>query len=90
MSGPQRQSTLQLLKLPPCALQISQPLTPLVDEFAGRLFGELDYVQEGHNCERFAELYGHVPRVRTPGGACQAFAAAKLRPGMSIPPPGLC
>eukprot|EP00891_Asterochloris_glomerata_P009513 jgi/Astpho2/9513/e_gw1.00145.30.1_t len=45
---------------------ISQPLTPLVDEFAGRLFGELDYVQEGQNCERFAELYGHVPRVRTP------------------------
>ena len=27
-------------------LQI-QPLTPLVDEFAGRLFGELDYIQEG-------------------------------------------
>lgn len=25
--------------------QISQPLVPLVDEFAGRLFAELDYVQ---------------------------------------------
>ena len=33
--------------------QVSQPLVPLVDEFAARLFGELDYVQEGHNCERF-------------------------------------
>ena len=33
-------------------LQI-QPLTPLVDEFAGRLFGELDYIQEGLNAERF-------------------------------------
>lgn len=45
---------------------LSQPLVPLVDEFAGRLFGELDYVQEGKNCERFQELYSHVPRVRTP------------------------
>lgn len=47
--------------------QISQPLVPLVDEFAGRLFGELDYIQEGHSCEKFAKLYAHVPRVRTPG-----------------------
>lgn len=49
------------------ALQISQPLVPLVDEFAGRLFGELDYIQEGQSCEKFARLYAHVPRVRTPG-----------------------
>ncbi|GIL77467.1 hypothetical protein Vretimale_2971 [Volvox reticuliferus] len=47
-------------------LGISQPLVPLVDEFAGRLFAELDYVQEGHNCERFQALYGSMPRVRTP------------------------
>lgn len=40
-----------------------QPLVPLVDEFAGRLFGELDYVAEGHNCEKFARLYRNVPRV---------------------------
>ena len=33
--------------------QISQPLVPLVDEFAARLFGELDYVQEGRNAEKF-------------------------------------
>jgi hypothetical protein len=33
--------------------QISQPLVPLVDEFAARLFGELDYVQEGKSCEKF-------------------------------------
>ena len=30
---------------------------PLVDEFAARLFGELDYVQEGKNCEKFGRLY---------------------------------
>ena len=28
-------------------LNIAQPLVPLVDEFARRLFGELDYMQEG-------------------------------------------
>lgn len=46
--------------------QVQQPLVPLVDEFAARLFSELDYVQEGRNCERFAQLYANVPRVRTP------------------------
>lgn len=45
---------------------ISQPLVPFVDEFAGRLFAELDYEQEGKNAERFAKLYSHVPRVRVP------------------------
>jgi predicted unusual protein kinase regulating ubiquinone biosynthesis (AarF/ABC1/UbiB family) len=38
-------------------LQLSQPLVPLVDEFAARLFGELDYIQEGKNAEKFAQLY---------------------------------
>ncbi|GAX83275.1 hypothetical protein CEUSTIGMA_g10701.t1 [Chlamydomonas eustigma] len=46
--------------------QISQPLVPLVDEFAARLFSELDYIMEGHSCEKFQQLYGDVPRVRTP------------------------
>jgi aarF domain-containing kinase len=45
---------------------LSQPLTPLVDEFAARLFGELDYINEGKNCERFTELYKDVPRITTP------------------------
>ena len=31
-------------------------LPQLVDEFAATLRGELDFVQEGHNAERFAEL----------------------------------
>ncbi|KAL6760462.1 ABC1 family-domain-containing protein [Haematococcus lacustris] len=48
------------------ALGITQPLVPLVDEFAARLFTELDYVKEGHSCERFQALYGSMPRVRTP------------------------
>ncbi|EIE23034.1 ABC1-domain-containing protein [Coccomyxa subellipsoidea C-169] len=55
-------ASLPRLKLP---LQV-RPLTPLVDEFASRLFGELDYVQEGLSAEKFQELYGSVPRIRTP------------------------
>lgn len=42
-------ASLPRLNLP---LQL-QPLTPLVDEFAARLFGELDYVQEGLSAEKF-------------------------------------
>ena len=40
------------------AAQISQPLTPLVDEFAGRLFGELDYLADGRSAERFQARRG--------------------------------
>lgn len=49
----------------PLAPQITQRLVPLVDEFASRLFGELDYVQEGKNCEKFEQLYGSMPKVGT-------------------------
>ena len=45
-------------------VQISQPLAPLVDEFAQRLFRELDYEAEGRNAEQFQHLYADVPRVR--------------------------
>ena len=40
--------------------QVSQPLVPLVDEFAARLFAELDYEQEGRNAERFQVRRGFV------------------------------
>ena len=40
--------------------QVSQPLVPLVDEFAARLFGELDYVAEGRSCEKFQVRRGEV------------------------------
>lgn len=45
---------------------LAQPLVPLVDEFASKLFGELDYVLEADNAEEFARNYGGVPRVRVP------------------------
>eukprot|EP00873_Tetraselmis_striata_P044616 jgi/Tetstr1/464880/TSEL_009617.t1 len=46
--------------------EVTQDLVPLVDEFAQRLFGELDYMAEGRSCEKFTSLYSNVPRIRTP------------------------
>eukprot|EP00955_Chlamydomonas_euryale_P001019 11891-Chlamydomonas_euryale.AAC.1 len=37
---------------------LSQPLVPLVDEFAGRLFAELDYVMEVRSCGRACATLG--------------------------------
>eukprot|EP00898_Chlorokybus_atmophyticus_P006220 jgi/Chlat1/659/Chrsp103S08594 len=45
---------------------LTTPLVPLIDEFASRLFGELDYIQEGKNAEKFEELYGYLPRIGVP------------------------
>ena len=42
-------------------------MVELVDEFAARVFQELDYVQEGRNAERFARLYGDRPDIVVPG-----------------------
>jgi predicted unusual protein kinase regulating ubiquinone biosynthesis (AarF/ABC1/UbiB family) len=41
-------------------------LVAILDEFAGRLFEEMDYVQEGHNAEHFAQLYGYLPEIYVP------------------------
>ncbi len=41
-------------------------LVGILDEFAGRLFEEMDYIQEGHNAEHFAELYGYLPEIHIP------------------------
>lgn len=41
-------------------------LVAIVDEFGARVFEELDYTQEGHNAENFANLYGHLPDIYVP------------------------
>ena len=41
-------------------------LTAAVDDFAAKVFTELDYVAEGRNAERFAALYASLPRVIVP------------------------
>ena len=38
----------------------------IADEFAGRIFEEMDYELEGRNAELFAELYGYLPEIYVP------------------------
>lgn len=45
---------------------IRSDLVAILDEFAGRLFEEMDYTQEGQNAERFAKLYGYLPEIYVP------------------------
>jgi predicted unusual protein kinase regulating ubiquinone biosynthesis (AarF/ABC1/UbiB family) len=46
--------------------QIRSDLVAIMDEFAARIFEEMDYNQEGRNAERFAQLYGHMKDVYVP------------------------
>lgn len=48
--------------------QIRSNLVSIIDEFADRIFEEMDYENEGRNSEKFAQLYGsmqdiYVPRI---------------------------
>jgi predicted unusual protein kinase regulating ubiquinone biosynthesis (AarF/ABC1/UbiB family) len=36
------------------------------DQFGMQLFGELDYIREANNCQRFRELYGELENVMVP------------------------
>lgn len=46
--------------------RIRSDLVGIMDEFATRIFEEMDYAQEGRNAERFAQLYGHLPDIYVP------------------------
>ncbi len=41
-------------------------LVGIADTFGEQLFGELDYVREANNCERFRELYGNWEKIKVP------------------------
>jgi len=45
---------------------VRSDLVAIADEFAGRIFEEMDYAQEGRNAELFAELYGYLPEIYVP------------------------
>ena len=45
---------------------IRSDLVGILDEFAGRLFEEVDYTQEGRNAEHFAQLYSYLPEIYIP------------------------
>jgi predicted unusual protein kinase regulating ubiquinone biosynthesis (AarF/ABC1/UbiB family) len=46
--------------------RIRSDLVGIMDEFASRIFEEMDYSQEGRNAERFAQLYGNLPDIYVP------------------------
>ncbi|MCM1982435.1 ABC1 kinase family protein [Lyngbya confervoides] len=45
---------------------IRTDIVGILDEFAGRLFEEMDYTQEGRNAERFNQLYGQLRNIYVP------------------------
>lgn len=45
---------------------IRSNLTGILDEFAGRIFEEMDYTHEGQNAERFARYYSHNEGIYVP------------------------
>jgi len=52
-------------------------LTAIADTFGEQLFGELDYVREADNCERFRGFYGGWEDVSVPK-ACLALTRKKV------------
>jgi predicted unusual protein kinase regulating ubiquinone biosynthesis (AarF/ABC1/UbiB family) len=45
---------------------IRSDLVAILDEFATRIFEEMDYTQEGRNAERFEQLYNYIPEIYVP------------------------
>ena len=52
-------------------------LLKIADAFGFQLFGELDYVREANNCDRFRELYGDWEDVHVPS-ACNALTRKRV------------
>jgi len=46
--------------------RVRSDLVGIIDEFGGRIFEEMDYIQEGENAERFAKLYGKLKDIYVP------------------------
>lgn len=52
-------------------------LPKVADCFGMQLFGELDYVREANNCDRFRELYEGWSDIKVPA-ACSAFTRRRV------------
>jgi predicted unusual protein kinase regulating ubiquinone biosynthesis (AarF/ABC1/UbiB family) len=46
--------------------RLRSDLVGIMDEFGARIYEEMDYTHEGHNAERFAQLYGHLKDIYVP------------------------
>lgn len=51
---------------PVLPLNLGHDLTLIVDEFGAKLFEEIDYINEGHNAEKFATNFLDDPDVKVP------------------------
>jgi predicted unusual protein kinase regulating ubiquinone biosynthesis (AarF/ABC1/UbiB family) len=46
--------------------RIRSDLVAILDEFANRIFEEMNYAHEGYNAERFKELYNYIEEIYVP------------------------
>jgi predicted unusual protein kinase regulating ubiquinone biosynthesis (AarF/ABC1/UbiB family) len=46
--------------------RLRSDLVAITDELAGRIFEEINYLHEGQNAEKFAQLYGHIAEIYVP------------------------
>ncbi|MDJ0686909.1 MAG: AarF/ABC1/UbiB kinase family protein [Xenococcaceae cyanobacterium MO_188.B32] len=46
--------------------RVRSDLVAITDELAGRVFEEINYVQEGRNADKFARLYGYIEEIYVP------------------------
>ena len=46
--------------------RIKSDLVGIMEEFAARIYEEMDYKQEGRNADKFRELYGHLKDIYVP------------------------
>lgn len=58
--------TIAKLLAPLLPLNLGVGLDAIVDEFGIKLFEEIDYVNEAHNAERFANYFKDDPKVKAP------------------------
>lgn len=46
--------------------RVRSDLVAITDELAARVFEEINYVQEGRNADKFAQLYGYIEEIYIP------------------------
>jgi len=46
--------------------RLRSDLVAITDELASRIFEEINYLHEGQNAEKFAQLYGHIAEIYIP------------------------
>ncbi len=58
-------------------LNLGHDLSLIVDEFGIKLFEEIDYINEGHNAEKFANNFRNDPTVKVPS-ICWRYSSVRV------------